>query len=137
MLAISLMAVSAGILLALGTLHLVYTFWGPKLTPRDPALRTAMTQVSPVITRDMTMWDAWVSFNATHSMGAMLYGLMYGYLAIAHAELLFSSPFLLVLGFATVGGYAAIGHVYWFRAPYLGACVSLACYVAGIIAARA
>ncbi len=32
------MLVSAGIILALGVAHLVYTFYGKKLTPRDPAL---------------------------------------------------------------------------------------------------
>ena len=29
-------------------------------------------------------------------MGAMLFGLVYGYLALLHAELLFRSPFLLI-----------------------------------------
>jgi hypothetical protein len=33
-----LMVVSASIVLMLGVVHLVYTFWGPKLTPRDAAL---------------------------------------------------------------------------------------------------
>jgi len=39
----TLMVVSASIILALGVLHLVYTFWGPKLTPRDPALQVSMS----------------------------------------------------------------------------------------------
>jgi molybdate transport system substrate-binding protein len=45
------MTLSAGILFALGLLHLVYTFWGSKLTPRDPALRVRMSEVSPVMKR--------------------------------------------------------------------------------------
>jgi hypothetical protein len=32
------MVFSASIVLTLGILHLVSTFWGPSLTPRDPAL---------------------------------------------------------------------------------------------------
>src|ERR1700693_5486091 len=90
----TLMVLSASIILALGVLHLVYTFWGPKLTPRDPALQVSMSQVSPVITKETTMWRAWVGFNASHSMGAILFGLIYGFLAIAHSRLLFQSPFL-------------------------------------------
>jgi len=62
-----LMVLSAGIALALGVLHLVYTFSGNKLTPRDSSLQARMAQVSPVITRQTTMWKAWVGFNATHS----------------------------------------------------------------------
>lgn len=134
--AVVLMTVSAGILFALGLLHLVYTFWGPKLTPRDPALRIRMGEVSPVITRQTTMWRAWVGFNASHSMGAMLFGLIYGFLAIVHSELLFQSPFLLVVGLAMVGGFFALAKVYWFSIPFTGISISLACYVASIVMSR-
>ena len=137
MAAVVLMTFSAGILLALGLLHLVYTFWGRKLTPRDPALRIRMSEVSPVITRETTMWRAWVGFNASHSMGAILFGLIYGFLAIAHSQLLFQSPFLLVVGLAMVGGLFALGKVYWFNVPFTGIGISLACYVASIVMSRA
>ncbi|MEO8752567.1 MAG: hypothetical protein ABI624_07810 [Casimicrobiaceae bacterium] len=127
-----LMAASAAILLALGVLHLIYTFRGPKLTPRDPALQIAMQAVSPVLTRQTTMWKAWVGFNASHSMGAILFGLVYGYLALAHAELLFASGFLLAVGLAMLGGLAVLGAAYWFSIPFRGLCVALACYVGSI-----
>ena len=45
------MIVGAGIALALGILHLIYTFSGNKLTPRDSALQMRMAEVPPVITR--------------------------------------------------------------------------------------
>jgi hypothetical protein len=137
MVANTLMTASAGIVLMLGVIHLVYTFRGPKLTPRDPALQTAMSHVSPVLTRETTIWKMWVSFNATHSMGAILFGLIYGYLAIAHGELLFNSPYLLAVGLAMVGGFVILGKIYWFSVPFRGACVSLACYVASFVASRA
>jgi len=135
--AIVLMTLSAGIFVAFGLLHLVYTFWGPKLTPRDPVLRSRMSEVSPVITKETTMWRAWVGFNASHSMGAILFGLIYGFLAIVHSQLLFQSPFLLVVGLAMVGGFFALGKVYWFSIPFTGIGISLACYVASIIMSRA
>ncbi|MFM0245876.1 hypothetical protein PQR17_03355 [Paraburkholderia sediminicola] len=122
---------------ALGVAHLVYTFWGPKLTPRDPALQISMSQISPVISKQTTMWRAWVGFNVSHSMGAILFGLVFGFLALAHGQLLFRSPFLLVVGLAMLGGYAVLGKVYWFSAPFTGICISLACYVAGIALSRA
>ena len=103
------MVASAGIILLLGVIHLVYTFYGKKLTPRDPALQAAMRQVSPVLTRATTMWKTWVGFNASHSMGAMLFGLIYGYLALAHEALLFRSPYLLAVGLAMLGGWVVLG----------------------------
>ena len=130
-----LMVASAGILLVLGSLHLVYTFAGSKLTPRDPALRLSMAQVSPVISRETTMWKAWVGFNASHSFGAILFGLVYGHLAIAQPAVLFASPFLLAVGFAMLGGLLALGKVYWFSIPFRGIAISFACYVAAIASA--
>jgi hypothetical protein len=135
--AIVLMAASATILLVLGTLHLIYTFFGQKLTPRDPALQIRMGEVSPVITKETTMWRCWVGFNASHSMAAMLFGLVYGFLAVAHDGLLFSSAYLLVVGLLVLGGFFILGKLYWFSIPFIGISISLACYVASIIAAQA
>jgi hypothetical protein len=131
-----LMVFSASIVLTLGVLHLIYTFWGPKLRPRDPALQVSMSRISPVITKETTMWRAWVGFNASHSMGAILFGLIYGFLAIAHRPLLFQSPFLLILGLVMLVGFLVLSKVYWFRVPFAGIGISLACYVASIAASR-
>ena len=132
-----LMVFSASIVLTLGVLHLVSTFWGPSLTPRDPALQISMSQISPVITRETTMWRAWVGFNASHSMGLILFGLIFGYLALAHSQLLFRSPFLLIVGLAMLGGVVVLCKVYFFSWPFRGVSISLACYVASIALSRA
>jgi hypothetical protein len=95
-----------------------------------------MQAVSPVISRETTMWKAWVGFNASHSMGAMLFGLIYGYLAWSHSELLFGSVFLLALGFAMLGGFLVLGRIYWFRIPFAGISLALACYCASILMNR-
>lgn len=127
-----LMAASAGVILALGLVHLLYTFHGEKLTPRDPMLQAAMRAASPVLTRQTTMWKAWVGFNASHSLGAILFGLVYGYLALAHGAFLFASPFLLAVGFGMLATYLALGYAYWFSIPFRGIGLSLACYVAAV-----
>jgi len=130
-----LMVASAAILLSLGTLHLVLTFVGPKLRPRDPALEARMREVSPGITRQTSMWDCWIGFNISHSMAAMLFGLIYGYLAMAHGGLLFSSPYLLTVGFLTLGGLFVTAKMYWFSSPLIGIGLSLACYLASVVTA--
>src|SRR5579872_3519166 len=127
-----LMVLSASIIFALGVVHLVYTFWGPNLTPRDPALQVSMSQISPVITRETTMWRAWVGFNASHSIGLILFGLVFGYLALAHSQLLFQSAFLLAVGLAVLVGFVVLCKLYFFRAPLIGVSISLACFVASI-----
>jgi hypothetical protein len=127
-----LMVLSASIIFTLGVVHLVYTFWGPKLTPRDPVLQISMSQISPVITKETTIWRCWMGFNASHSMGLILFGLVFGYLAMAHGQLLFQSPFLLVVGLAMLGGLVVLCKVYFFSGPLIGVCISLACYLASM-----
>lgn len=108
MLTKALMIASAAIPLVLGVMHFAYTFWGPQLTPRDPAVQAMMSDVPLVLTRETTMWRAWLGFNARHSMGAVLFGLVYGYLALMHEELLFKSPYLLVVGLAMICGFVVL-----------------------------
>jgi hypothetical protein len=59
-----------------------------------------MSQIAPVLTKETTMWRCWVGFNVSHSMGLILFGLVFGFLALAHGQLLFHSAFLLVVGLA-------------------------------------
>ena len=132
----SLIAASAAILLLLGLAHLLFTFHGPKLLPRDRELQTRMQEVSPVITRQTTMWKAWVGFNASHSCGLILFGAMYGDLALAHHELLFRSFFLLSLGLVVLLGYVFLAKMYFFRSPLRGVILATALYVLGLIVSR-
>ena len=133
MTAVILMVCSAGIVFALGTIHLVFTFFGHKLHPRDHALQIRMAEVAPVITRETTMWKCWIGFNASHSMAAMLFGLIYAYLASVHGEILFQSTFLLAIGLSTLIGFAVLARLYWFRSPLFGVCASLLCFVASVV----
>lgn len=132
-----LMAASAGIALLLGVIHLFYTFSGSSLLPRNPALQTAMSEAHLSLTKETTVWRAWVGFNASHSMALILFGLIFGFLALDHPEILFGSAYLLGVGFATLAGFLVLSKLYWFSIPFAGIAVSLVCYSASIIAARA
>ncbi|MGH8105766.1 MAG: LIC_13387 family protein [Arenimonas sp.] len=128
-----LIAISSGIILLLGSAHLVYTFYGPKLTPRDPQLIEQMKRVSPLITKETDMWKCWVGFNASHSLCAILFGLVFGYLAIAHQDFLFASYFLLAIGFGLLACLVVLGKLYWFSIPFRGISIAFACYGAALI----
>lgn len=134
MLASLLVAASAAIVLLFGSMHLLFTFNGPKLHPRDPAVTAAMKATSPVITRETTVWRATLGFNATHSMGLMLCGLIYGYLALAQPMLLWQSAFLLTLGLVTLVAYLVLAKLYFFSIPFRGIAVATLLYAAGIVA---
>jgi hypothetical protein len=127
-----LVAAASFVIFGLGSAHLLFTFRGNKFHPRDPALMARMQEVSPVISREMSMWNAWVSFNASHSFGAMLFGLIYGYLSLAQPAVLFSSWFLLAVGLALLGGCVFLGWRYWFSTPFRGVVLSTALYIAGL-----
>ena len=128
---------SAAVILFLGLLHLVYTFRGPMLHPSDPDLTARMMIVSPVISRETTMWRVWIGFNATHSFGLILFGALYGYLSMRHRAFLFHSWFLLALGFALLLGYAVIAKLYFFTAPFRGVVLAAVLYLLGIVVNRA
>jgi hypothetical protein len=130
------MLLSAGVVLMLGIIHLVYTFSGTQLTPRDPALQVSMSVTTPVITKDTTMWRCWVGFNATHSMALILFGLVFGYLALAQARLLFESWFLLATGMATLVALVVLCRMYFFTVPLLGVGIASICYVIGVALSR-
>jgi len=132
-LASALIAASAAVVLGLGCAHLLFTFRGNKFYPRDSQLLVQMKEIFPVITRQTTMWKAWVGFNASHSYGAILFGLVYGYLSLAEPAVLFGSWFLLVVGMAMLGGYVFLGWVYWFSIPFRGIVLSTGLYVAALL----
>jgi hypothetical protein len=127
------MTASAAIILALGSIHLLYTFRGRKLHPRDPALVERMKEVSPVLTRQTTMWKTWIGFNASHSCSAILFGVVYGYLALFQPDFLFASGFLLAVGLLFLVGYVGLAKAYWFSIPFRGIVLSTGLYVAALI----
>jgi len=126
------MLLSAGVVLTLGIIHLVYTFSGTKLMPRDPSLQVSMSLTTPVITKETTMWRCWVGFNATHSIGLILFGLVFGYLALAQPRVVFESWFLLTTGMATLAALAVLSRMYFFNAPLLGISIASICYVVSV-----
>ena len=133
MLASTLIAISAAITALFGSIHLLYTFHGPKLHPRDKNVMLAMEHTCPVITKETTVWRATVGFNATHSMGLMLFGAIYAYLALAHPVVFWQSTFLMTLGLIVLIAYAVLAKLYFFSIPFRGIVLATMLYVAGLV----
>lgn len=132
-----LIGTCSAIMLFLGSVHLAYTFFTHKFNPIEGQLEAAMKQVVPRISRQMTMWKAWIGFHVSHSTGLMLFGLIYGYLALFRLEVLQNSYFLAGLGLLVLLGYVVIARVFWFRAPFIGVSAATLLYAAGLLFAFA
>jgi len=126
-----LIAASAAVVGTLGSLHLLYTYHGNKLDPRDPAVREAMQRTSPVITKQTSVWRATKGFNASHSLGIITFALMYGYLALWRSEVLGGSMFLLTLGMTVLLAYLVLARRYFFSVPFRGVALACALYAGG------
>lgn len=119
-------------LLILGSIHLFYTFFTNKFSTRNPNLEAAMKASSPLLTKEISMWSAWVGFNASHSSGVMYIGLVNFLVAALHLPLLYH-PIFIVLNLSTVAFYLWLAKKYWFSTPMKGVAISLGFFVAATL----
>ena len=129
-----LILLSTLIIFVLGALHLLLTFRGKLFCPRDRELEFKMKAVSPLISPETTRWKAAVGFHASHSIGAMLFSVVYTYLALEPTRLLFKSPFLLGVGLSYLVLLVILSRLYWVRLPFRGMFLATCFYVGAIIA---
>ncbi|MEO8275044.1 MAG: hypothetical protein ABI639_02435 [Thermoanaerobaculia bacterium] len=129
----ALLVVCSGlIVLVFAVLHLIYTYSGRKFQPRDADLFSRMQEVSPYISRETTMWNSGLGFHASHSIGVMLFALVYIDLAVASPQLLFHSPVLLGIGLVYLLALVAIAWRHWFSLPRRGIIVSALLYLLAV-----
>lgn len=132
-----LVASSAAIILLLGFAHLILTFRSDKLSPKDYELHQKMKEEALVLTPETTVWKAWLGFNASHSLGAILFAIVYGYLVIFYPDFLFVSWFMQIVGLLYLAAFLLLAKAYWFSGPFRGILVSLLLYLAGIFVSTA
>jgi|SRR5215469_606237 len=128
-----LFSASAAIILFIGSVHLTYTAFTHKLDPADGRLETAMRGTAMRISGQTTMWNVWTGFNFSHSLGLILFGLVYAYLVICRWEVLHNSFFLAILGLLVLLSYVVLSRVFWFRAPFLDVSGATVLYLAGLV----
>ena len=130
-----LIAAAALIVGVLGTLHLVYTFSSTRLYPRDEALIARMQEVSPRLTRETTIWRAGLGFHASHSLGAILFAVVFASLALAPNAPLFGLPVVALAGAAYLLAMLVLARRFWFRIPFRGLAAANVLYLGGLVAA--
>jgi len=123
-----LLVTGAAIYGILGSIHLLSTFFTNKFDPRDIAVKEAMKGTSPVISKDTSMWRAWIGFNASHSFGAMLVAAVYIPLTISYFEVIQKSLWFSLLPILIGLSYLIVAGKYWFKTPFIGVLISTVCF---------
>jgi hypothetical protein len=117
----------------LGVLHLVYTFFTTWLLPRNKSAIEEMKKTYPVLTKQTTVWKAWVGFNASHSIGAIFFGFVNIVWSGFYFTLLQNSILLSGITILVSLAYLLLAEKYWFNIPFTGILVATACFLMAII----
>ena len=123
------------IFVGLGLLHGAFTLADlsrpRRLVPSAPGLKAAMEASGVRLAgTGTTMWRAWVGFNLSHSLGAIVFGL-----GVVAAGLPGATASALVAWLPAVIGaaYLGIGLRCWFKLPNACIAIACACFAAGAI----
>jgi hypothetical protein len=130
----ALLGLAGLIYLLLGTLHAVYTLMDirspRRIVPDDPAVITAMQGSKIRLTRgESTVWQGWVGFNLSHSLGALIFAAAC-FTAAGSLRVLAYSPWALFALAGVSSLYLLLAVQYWFRIPIIGVALSTACLTA-------
>ncbi|HXJ40697.1 MAG TPA: hypothetical protein VNH18_15560 [Bryobacteraceae bacterium] len=128
-----LLELGGGIFLLLGILHALYTFLDirepRRLVPQEPSVALAMAESSLRLARGgTTMWRAWVGFNFSHSLGAILFGMLCIGAGLVLGTLVLPAWILFVLVLIALL-YVGLSVLYWFRIPTMGIALATVCLV--------
>jgi hypothetical protein len=115
MIAIYFWEAGSFIILIMGTLHLRGTLFSNYLHPRNKQLIDDMRNAPLKLTDKLNMWNSWIGFNATHSVGAIFVGGVNFYLAWTYSALLQNDFGLQLFTIVVLAFYVWVARKYWFR----------------------
>ena len=128
-----LIVVGAAIFGVLGGMHLIYTFFTNKFEAYDSSVTEAMKGTSPILTKETTIWKAWVGFNASHSLGAMVFAGIYVPLGHSHFSVIAESLWFSILPVFVGLSYLVLAKRYWFKIPFVGILIATVCFVTAAV----
>jgi hypothetical protein len=128
-----LLIIGASIFGILGAVHLLYTFFTNKFEAHDSSVTEAMKGTSPILTKETSVWNAWIGFNASHSLGAMLVAAVYIPLTTTYFNIIQQSVWFSLLPVIVGLSYLVLAKKYWFRIPFVGVLISTVCFVGAAV----
>ena len=121
------------IMVLLGSIHVYCTFFTSTFSSENEKMIEEMKSSSPILTKKITMWNAWIGFNGSHSSGVIFIGLINVYLAFRYFRILQSDHFFFVFNILTIGFYVWLAEKYWFNIPLTGLLITLICFITSYI----
>jgi hypothetical protein len=128
-----LLIIGALIFGILGTIHLLYTFFTNKFEAYDSTVTEAMKGTSPILTKETSVWNAWIGFNASHSLGAMLVAAVYIPLTTSYFYIIQQSTWFSSLPVLIGLSYLILAKKYWFKIPFYGVLISTICFAGATV----
>jgi hypothetical protein len=127
----ALLGIAGAIYGLLGALHALYTVLDirqpRRIVPDDPLVITAMQGSKIRLSRgESTVWEGWVGFNFSHSLGALMFAAAC-FIVAACFRIFAFSPWALFALAAVSAIYLLLAVQYWFRIPILGTATATAC----------
>ncbi len=123
--------IGASIFVLLGIAHLYYTFLTNKFNASDGAVTEGMKNTQPLLTRQTTIWNAWIGFNGSHSLGAIFFGIINIILYTQLYNFTSTSVYIQGLNVAMCLCYLFLAFKYWFKTPLAGIAVATVCFILG------
>jgi hypothetical protein len=87
-----------------------------------------MVRDTLLLTRRTNMWLAWVGFNLSHSLGAVLFGVVVALIGRSQATFRAEACVFLPLALLVSGVYLVLAIRCWFWTPLVGIALSSACF---------
>ena len=132
-----LLAIGGTIFLVLGTLHGVLTLRDvakPRaFAPTDDAVRVAMQGARLALNPRANLWQAWLGFNLSHSLGLVLFGGGLLLLAGLYFPVFAASPLTQGVAVVVAAAYLVLSLRFWFWGPALASGLSLVCILAAVV----
>lgn len=125
-----LLIAGGAIYLLLGSIHALYTLLDlrrpRRIVPADATLIERMRGTTVRLSRGgSTMWDAWIGFNLSHSLGAILFGLGCIAAGTGLPGLALSKTSLLI-PVSISALYLVLALRFWFKVPAFGTAIATA-----------
>ena len=98
-------------------------------TPTDESVRRAMQESRVALNPRVNLWEAWLGFNLSHSLGLVLFGGGLITIAWLHFPVFAQSPSMQVTALVVAAAYLILSVRFFFRGPAIGTGIGLACFL--------
>lgn len=125
--------IGSAVLMLIGVIHLMGTLFTEFLHPRSKPVMEAMKHTAIKVDDKLSIWKAWIGFNAIFSICLFLMGFINFYLAYAYFELLKGISIVAVTEIAGLLLLILLSHRYAIRKVRTIFLLTLICYILSLV----